>query len=67
VDGGENDVEQVKEFFTALFELGWLKDEMPESKRKPIISFEVKPMAGERSSIVLANSIRVFKEAWASL
>jgi sugar phosphate isomerase/epimerase len=67
VDGGENDVEQVKEFFTALFELGWLKDEKIESKRKPIISFEVKPMAGERSSIVLANSIRVFKEAWASL
>lgn len=67
VDGGENDVEQVKEFFTALFELGWLKDEKNESKGKPIISFEVKPMAGERSSIVLANSIRVFKEAWASL
>lgn len=67
VDGGENDVEQVKEFFTALFELGWLKAEKIESKGKPIISFEVKPMAGERSSIVLANSIRVFKEAWVSL
>ena len=51
VDGGENDVEQVREFFTALFELGWLKDEKIGSKDKPIISFEVKPMAGERSSI----------------
>jgi sugar phosphate isomerase/epimerase len=67
VDGGENDVEQVKEFFAILFELEWLKDERNKSKSKPIISFEVKPMAGERSSIVLANSIRVFKEAWASL
>ena len=62
---GENDVEQVREFFATLFELGWLKnDGSIKSKEKPIISFEVKPMAGENSNIVLANSIRVFKEAW---
>ncbi|MGB8490360.1 MAG: TIM barrel protein [Bacteroidales bacterium] len=67
VDGGENDVEQVREFFAALFELGWLKDESINSDGKPIVSFEVKPMSGELSSIVLANSIRVFREAWASL
>lgn len=65
VEGGENDVEQVREFFAALFELGWLKnDGSIKSEDKPIVSFEVKPMAGENSSIVLANSIRVFKEAW---
>jgi sugar phosphate isomerase/epimerase len=68
VEGGENDVEQVREFFVTLFELGWLKiDGMVKAEDKPIVSFEVKPMAGENSSIVLANSIRVFKEAWASL
>ena len=67
VEGGESDVEQVREFLATLFELGWLKDERIKSEDKPIISFEVKPMAGEKSSIVLANSIRVFKEAWASL
>lgn len=62
---GENDVEQVREFFTTLFELGWLKnDGSIKSEDKPIISFEVKPMAGENNNIVLANSIRVFKEAW---
>lgn len=68
VPGGENDVEQVREFFTALFELKWLKKDVLTSKEnKPIISFEVKPMAGENSNIVLANSIRVFKEAWGLL
>ena len=68
VDGGENDVEQVREFFATLFELGWLKKEGNiKPGDKPVISFEVKPMAGENSGIVLANSIRVFKEAWSLL
>ena len=68
VDGGENDVEQVREFFAALFEIGWLKnDRSNKPEDKPIVSFEVKPMAGENISIVLANSIRVFKEAWGLL
>jgi sugar phosphate isomerase/epimerase len=68
VDGGENDVEQVREFFSLLFELGLLKnDASTNSGDKPIISFEVKPMAGENSNIILANSIRVFKEAWGLL
>jgi sugar phosphate isomerase/epimerase len=68
VDGGENDVEEVREFFASLFETGWLKkDRIVKPEDKPIISFEVKPMAGEKSSIVLANSIRVFKTAWGLL
>jgi len=68
VSGGENDVEQVREFFEVLFKLGWLKKEgKVKPGDKPIISFEVKPMAGENSSIVLANSIRIFKEAWSLL
>ena len=68
VEGGENDVEQVREFFSVLFELGWLKkDDTIKAVERPIVSFEVKPMPGEKSSIVLANSIRVFKQAWALL
>ena len=68
VEGGENDIEQVREFFAVLFDLGWLKyNKTIKSEDKPIISFEVKPMAGENSNIVLANSIRVFKEAWSLL
>lgn len=67
VEGGENDVAEVREFFATLFDLGWLKNDGAKSADKPIISFEVKPMAGENRNIVLAHSIRVFKEAWASL
>ena len=68
VNGGENDVEQVREFFATLFELGWLKEENKlKPENKPIVSFEVKPMAGENKDIVLANSIRVFKAAWGLL
>jgi sugar phosphate isomerase/epimerase len=68
VEGGENDIEQVREFFATLFEIGWLKaDTNLSPDNKPIISFEVKPMAGENSYIVLANSIRVFKAAWSLL
>ncbi len=67
VEGGENDVEQVKEFFATLFDLGWLSDKTGKTESKPIISFEVKPMAGEKSSLVLADSIRVFKKAWGLL
>jgi sugar phosphate isomerase/epimerase len=68
IEGGENDVVEVRDFFATLFESGWLKNDAGKrSSDKPIISFEVKPMPGENSNIVLANSIRVFKEAWSSL
>ncbi|HUX56929.1 MAG TPA: sugar phosphate isomerase/epimerase family protein [Bacteroidales bacterium] len=65
INGGESDVEEVREFFASLFEIGWLnKDEPVNPEDKPIVSFEVKPMPWEKSSIILANSIRVFKTAW---
>jgi len=68
VEGGENDVQQVTEFFATLFELGWLNGSGGNKQgEKPIVSFEVKPMPGENSSIVLANTIRVFKTAWGML
>ncbi|MCE5280518.1 MAG: sugar phosphate isomerase/epimerase [Deltaproteobacteria bacterium] len=68
VKGGENDVEQLREFFEALFAAGVLKrDAAVEAADRPLISFEVKPMAGENPVLVLANSKRVFKQAWALL
>jgi sugar phosphate isomerase/epimerase len=68
VKGGENDVDQLREFFKALFEEGFLKA-APAARvgEKPLISFEVKPMAGESPGLVLANSKRVFRQAWALL
>jgi sugar phosphate isomerase/epimerase len=68
VNGGENDVDQLREFFEALFEEGFLKKDLDvRVEEKPLISFEVKPMAGENPALVLANSKRVFKQAWALL
>lgn len=68
VRGGENDVEQLRKFFEALFEEGFLKnDPATKVEEMPLISFEVKPMAGENPDLVLANSKRVFKQAWALL
>jgi sugar phosphate isomerase/epimerase len=68
VSGGENDVHQLREFFEALFEEGCLKnDPAVKVEDRPLISFEVKPMAGENPVLVIANSKRVFKQAWALL
>jgi sugar phosphate isomerase/epimerase len=68
VTGGENDVDQLREFFAALFAEGVLKNDSAATvAEKPLISFEVKPMAGENPVLVLANSKRVFKQAWALL
>jgi sugar phosphate isomerase/epimerase len=68
VNGGENDVDQLREFFEALFEADVLKNDPAATVgEKPLISFEVKPMPGENPFLVLANSKRVFKRAWALL
>jgi sugar phosphate isomerase/epimerase len=66
VNGGENDIDQLKDFFAALFEEGLLKRDA-KAADKPLISFEVKPMPGEDPELVIANSKRVFKQAWALL
>ena len=62
VPGGEVDVPQVTEFLRALFEVGYLQ----EGKR-PVVAFEVKPMAGETSEAVIAGAKRTLLEAWARL
>jgi sugar phosphate isomerase/epimerase len=68
VNGGENDVDQLRDFFESLFEAGLLRnDPTVKVENKPIISFEVKPMMGENPELVIANSKRVFKQAWALL
>jgi sugar phosphate isomerase/epimerase len=58
--GGENDVKELAEFLKVLLDIGFLNYQNP-----PIVSFEVKPLAGETSEVVIANAKRVLKEAWA--
>jgi sugar phosphate isomerase/epimerase len=61
---GENGVPEIKTFLAELFRIGYL------SKTKsipPVVSFEVKPMAGESPEVVIASSKRAFNQAWAEL
>ncbi|HHV62302.1 MAG TPA: TIM barrel protein [Firmicutes bacterium] len=62
IAGGENDVAELTEFLRVLFEIGYLNEDAPR-----IVSFEVKPLAGESSEIVIANAKRTLNEAWARL
>ncbi len=62
IEGSENDVSQLVEFIKALFAVGFLGK---EGKKRPFVGFEVKPLQGESSQVVIANAKRVFNEAWA--
>jgi sugar phosphate isomerase/epimerase len=60
--GGENGVPELTEYLRALLEIGYL-----DPKRRPILSFEVKPQAGEDGRVVMANSKRALAAAWAAV
>lgn len=59
-EDGENDVPEVVEFLTELLNIGYL-----DPQKRPILSFEVAPMEGESSEVIIANAKRVLDEAWA--
>jgi len=62
IPGGENGVEELAEFLSVLFDVGYLSTQGP----KPV-SFEVKPIAAmnESSETVIANAKRTLNKAWA--
>ena len=62
---GENDVDEVVEFLRALGNIGFFNRSLPTTM--PVVSFEVKPLAGEDSDVVVAGAKRVLNEAWAKL
>jgi sugar phosphate isomerase/epimerase len=62
--GSENDVPQLVEFIEALFEVGYLGENLPNGK-KPAVGFEIKPQPGESSTAILANLKRAWRQAWA--
>ena len=57
--GTRNDVPELAEFLKVLLDMGYLS----KNERK-IVSFEVKPMAGESSELVVAGSKRALLDAW---
>lgn len=63
--GSENGVEELKTFLEALSYSGYFTSQVPTGK--PVVTFEVKPMPEEEPEIVLAQTKRVFKRAWAMM
>lgn len=60
--GGENDTAYLAEFLKKLIDVGYL---YPGGKN--MLSFEVKPQAGEDPDLVVASSKRVLQDAWRML
>lgn len=62
VGGGCNDVDEVANFLQVLFRIGYFEKKVVTER--PVISFEVKPLPGEDSRLVVANAKRTFLAAW---
>lgn len=63
--GTENDTAALAEFLSILMEIGYFKKEVPT--RRPVVTFEVRPLPGERQDILVANCRRVLEDAWAKV
>ncbi|MGI6778451.1 MAG: sugar phosphate isomerase/epimerase family protein [Acetivibrionales bacterium] len=59
---GENDVDELAEYLRILLDIGFLN-----TKKPPILSFEVKPWGQEDPELVIANAKRTLNEAWAKV
>lgn len=57
--GSENDVAELVEYLKVLLSIGFLNKE-----KRPIVSFEVKPVGDEDPDLVIANAKRVLNLAW---
>ena len=61
--GSENDVLQLVEFLRALYEVGYLRENIP-TESLPWIGFEIRPQADEEVAVILANIKRTWRAAW---
>ena len=60
--GSANDVPEMVDFLRTLFEIGFL-----DGRKRPIISFEIKPMQNQDPLLVIANAKRVMQQAWGQI
>ncbi|MBI4966264.1 MAG: sugar phosphate isomerase/epimerase [Desulfomonile tiedjei] len=60
--GSANDVPEMVDFLRTLVEIGFL-----DGQKRPLVSFEVKPMEGQDPFLVIANAKRVMEQAWAQV
>ncbi len=65
VEGSENGVAELVEFLRVLFKIGYFGKTQPTGR--PVLTFEVKPMPGDDSESLLAQTKRVWNQAWAQL
>lgn len=63
--GSEVDVPELKKFIETLIYIGYFESDVPTEK--PILTFEVKPYNGDTSELIIGNTKRKFKQAWAAL
>jgi len=61
---GSNDVPELAAFLKGLFDVGYLRE---GANVKPWVGFEVKPFGAEDADLVLANTRRAWRQAWADL
>lgn len=60
--GSENDVDELVEYLKILLEIGYIGEGSDN-----VVAFEVKPVGGESSDIVVAQSKRTLRKAWSKL
>ncbi len=58
-------LDELKRFLESLIYAGYFKKSVPTTK--PVVSFEVQPMPGERSEWVIASAKRMLQQAWAEV
>lgn len=61
-ENSENGVDEVVRFLKVLMQIGFISD-----KKRPIVSFEVKPWGDEDPDLVVANAKRILNLAWSKL
>lgn len=59
--GSANGVPELVRFLQVLCEIGYLD---PTGKRRGAVSFEIKPLGGIDSRVMIANAKRALREAW---
>ena len=57
--GSANDIPEMVDFLRTLIDIGFL-----DGEKKPMVSFEVKPMEGQDPLLAIANVKRVMNQAW---
>ena len=63
--GGRNDIPELAAFLKMLFKIGYLAE---NKTPKPWVGFEVKPQTiSETPELIIANSKRVWQEAWSEI